>query len=96
MRFNQKELAFIALQPAETFDLQGLLWLREKDGYFKWQRTECKFSFCFLKILYSDTFCAPDLFHTAHYLQFTVDENVIEQCCATMQHIPHSALLNLN
>jgi hypothetical protein len=41
MRFNQKELAFIALQPAETFDLQGLLWLKEKDGYF-WQRTECE------------------------------------------------------
>jgi hypothetical protein len=44
MRFNQKELAFIALQPAETFDLQGLLWLKEKDGYF-WQRTECEFFF---------------------------------------------------
>jgi hypothetical protein len=41
MRFNQKELAFIALQPAETFDLQGLLWLKEKDGHF-WQRTECE------------------------------------------------------
>ena len=43
MRFNQKELAFIALQPAETFDLQGLLWLKERDGYF-WQRqrTECE------------------------------------------------------
>ena len=42
MRFNQRELAFIALQPPETFDRQGLLWLKEKDGYF-WQRTECEF-----------------------------------------------------
>ncbi|XP_046853949.1 type II inositol 3,4-bisphosphate 4-phosphatase-like [Xenia sp. Carnegie-2017] len=39
MRFNQKELAFLALQPAETFDLEGSLWLKEKEGYF-WQRNE--------------------------------------------------------
>lgn len=39
MRFNQRELAFIALQHHETLDYQGLLWLKEKDGFF-WQRTE--------------------------------------------------------
>ena len=39
MRFNQKELAFIATRSDIPFDKEGVLWLKEKEGHF-WQRNE--------------------------------------------------------
>lgn len=39
MRFNQKELAFIATRTDIPFDKEGILWLKEKEGHF-WQRNE--------------------------------------------------------
>lgn len=39
MRFNQKELAFIATRTDIPFDKEGVLWLKEKEGHF-WQRNE--------------------------------------------------------
>lgn len=52
MRFNQKELAFIATRTDIPFDKEGILWLKEKEGHF-WQRNEgnclpddCEFSLC--------------------------------------------------
>ena len=52
MRFNQKELAFIATRTDIPFDKEGILWLKEKEGHF-WQRNEgnclpddCVFSLC--------------------------------------------------
>ena len=36
MRFNSKELAFIAQQPSREFDKEGVLFMKEKkDGLFK-------------------------------------------------------------
>lgn len=52
MRFNQKELAFIATRTDIPFDKEGILWLKEKEGHF-WQRNEgnclpddCELSLC--------------------------------------------------
>lgn len=39
MRFNQKELAFIATRTDIPFDKEGVLWMKEKEGHF-WQRNE--------------------------------------------------------
>lgn len=39
MRFNQKELAFIATRTDVPFDKEGVLWMKEKEGHF-WQRNE--------------------------------------------------------
>lgn len=39
MRFNQRELAFIATRTDIPFDKEGVLWLKEKEGHF-WQRNE--------------------------------------------------------
>ena len=39
MRFNQKELAYIASRSHIPFDKEGVLWLKEKEGYF-WQRSD--------------------------------------------------------
>ena len=39
MRFNQKELAYIASRSDQAFDKEGVLLIRERDGYF-WQRNE--------------------------------------------------------
>ena len=41
MRFNQKELAFIATRTDIPFDKEDVLWLKEKEGHF-WQRNEGK------------------------------------------------------
>lgn len=39
MRFNQKELAFIATRTDIPFDKEGALWMKEKEGHF-WQRND--------------------------------------------------------
>lgn len=39
MRFNQKELAYIAMKDDVPFDKEGILWLKEKEGYF-WSKNE--------------------------------------------------------
>lgn len=33
MRFNQKELAYIACKTDVPVDKEGILWLKEKEGY---------------------------------------------------------------
>lgn len=33
MRFNQKELAYIACKTDVPFDKESILWLKEKEGY---------------------------------------------------------------
>ena len=45
MRFNQKELAFIATRTDIPFDKEGVLWLKEKEGYF-WSRNEGNCEIC--------------------------------------------------
>ena len=42
MRFNQKELATLAVQPSNKFEKEGLLYVTEKqEGFFR--RTEGKY-----------------------------------------------------
>jgi hypothetical protein len=43
MRFNQKELAYIATKNDVPFDKEGILLLKEKEGFF-WSKNEGRLS----------------------------------------------------